>query len=289
MTEPEAPRGDAQALIDYVESTEAIKSVTVTDLLVAINRVTGEMETLDTQAWAPSPRRASGTIHVHTAAAFVEVVKGHTDAAPLDQEGDPFLRAWNLYADVERHALVAVLNDDRGPVVGWRDHRVGLVLRPTPEWQHWKASQGLKNQEAFAEIIEEGLPEVRTPSAASMLELAQTFQATSSSRFRQGGRLRDGRRQFLFEEDGTASAGESGELSLPDEFKLELRPFIGSAVVEVRARLKWRLRESKLSIGYQLVRPHEVEDEAFAHLVEVVAGGLDRKVIEGTPAPPVPG
>lgn len=229
------------------------------------------------------PERSSGLVCVHNAASFAAAV-GQRQVGPLFPV---------VYADEGTLDLVAVLNDDHGEVPGWRDYRVRLTLRRTPEWEAWRnldkatCNGAFLNQEAFAEFVEDHLGEIVAPSAADMLEMAQTFHATTSSKFRQGARLRDGRRQFVFEEDVDAKAGETGSLEIPGTVRIKVRLFVGGTPVETTARLRWRLREAKLTFGFKLDAPDELERTCWRQ--EIVAGveeALSLAAIAGVAPPP---
>lgn len=214
----------------------------------------------------PSPAMSRGEICVHNAVSFAAAVHQRklAEIVPV------------VYADETVLSLVAVLNDDHDVAPGWRDYRVRLALRRSPEWEAWRAVDrktcdgGLLTQETFAEFVEDHLADIVDPTAADMLEMAQTFHATVASNFMQGSRNRDGRRQFIFEEDIDAKAGESGEMVLPGTVRLRLRLFVGGGPVDTTARLRYRLREKKLTLGFKLDQPDDLERVTFTG--EVVAG-----------------
>lgn len=228
----------------------------------------------DPERTADAPRRPVATVQVHDAASFAAAVTRRQD----EENYTPV-----VYADEETLALVAVLNDDQHGRGGWRDHRVELALRRTVEWTHWKNADGrLLEQEDFAEFIEAGLTEIQDPPPATMLELAQTFQASTAGRFKGGTRLQTGVRQFLYEEEVDASAGPGGTIAIPETIKLAVRPFYGSDRYQVDARFRYRLRTGHLTLGYKLDRPHEVERSAFTAVRDGVAELLkDVDVIAG--------
>lgn len=226
------------------------------------------------------PLRSKGTIRVHTAESFVTAVESRGAAT--------------VYTDDGANALVAVLNDDALGAPGFRDYRVALELRPTPEWAAWKAGQGLGDQQRFAERIEDGELEIRDPAPATMLDIAQTFHASVGIDFRSGTRLANGQTQLVMVETIDSAAGPEGSVTIPEEFLLVMRPFLGSSPFEVRARLRYRVgRSSKpLEIGYTLVRPEEIERLAFEEVVELVEAALRADETDGAtfikgPAPEV--
>lgn len=253
------------------------------DALTLITPDGAHRHLIDLQPHEHQPRRARGTAKVHDATSFVEVLR---QRSLVDEATDG---GTILYADAEHHALVGIINDDGPDGPGWRDYRVELALRPTPEWAHWKAGQGLGEQERFALAIEAGEDEILDPPAGRMLEIAQTFHASIGSRFRQQGRLQDGQVQFLYEEDVEAKAGSNGDVVIPAEFLVEVAPFVGSTAVQVRARLRYRVGNGNLRIGYELVHPEKVEADAFdAVVAEVTAAAQQPPILGPAPSPATP-
>lgn len=243
---------------------------------------------IDNEATLAQPRRARGTIAVTDADSFIAAVEQRRlpDVTPT------------LYLDESKFALVAVLNDDHGDVAGWRDNRVQLVLQETPEWARWKAAdRHWLTQEQFATLIEDSVKDFVTPDAATMLELAQNFQATTNARFQSGQSLRTGARTIGYTEEIEAQAGKEGALTIPETFELGLRPFYGAvnrkqgepevwedARFRVIVNFKFRLREAKLELGAWLDEPEERRRHAWRLMAERVGEGLQIKALAG-PAP----
>lgn len=228
------------------------------------------ISTLDHERFNDRPRRPVANVQVRDAAGFTAAVQQRK------------FQAFAVYADDESMALTAILNDDYGQTAGWRDNRVVLALRPTPEWTHWKSLDGsLVDQKAFALHVEDGLKEIIRPSAADMLDLAQTFQATTAAKFKGGQRLATGERQFTYEEDIDAKAGSAGQVAIPDTFTLRISPFFGAAAVDIDARFRFQLRAAELKLGYKLDRPDDVARQAFRTCVEDVAEALDVEPVNG--------
>jgi uncharacterized protein YfdQ (DUF2303 family) len=190
-----------------------------------------------------------------------------------------------IYADLYRFEFVSVFND-ASPVEGaaWGDHRAVLTLKATPEWNHWIGPNGqMLSQEAFAEHIETGADEVVSPSGAEMLELAQTFHAKNNVAFKQATILASGERQFAYEETIAAKAGQTGQLTIPKEFELGIAPFEGTDKYKVVARLRYRIREGALSIGYKLDRPELVQRAAFDDVAGRISNAADLSLLAGLP------
>lgn len=245
----------------------------------------------DCEVLLDHPRRARGEIKVRSAKGFIDAVTQRWPVgAPVPgdivqaeiAEGQLIADApVAIYADDATQTLVAILNDDWRSTAGWRDLRVVLDVRKTEEWVHWTASSGkLLEQSAFATVIEDGYLEIKTPSPAVMLRIAESFEATVGVTFKKGSAVRDGAQQYVYEEKIDASAA-GGSIEIPESFSIAVAPFIGSPKYEVKAALKTRLVSGKFSIGYTLERPHEVERWAFRDIASEVAAQLELTAIEG--------
>src|SRR5207237_5067343 len=125
--------------------------------------------------------------------------------------------------------------------------------------------------------------DITFPDAADLLEIAQTFYASTKADFRSGTRLSSGEVQFQYVEETQASAGRNGELSIPTKFDLRIAPFQGEERCALQALLRYRVREGNLAIGYELVRPDDVERDAMELIAERLRTTIAR-VYLGSPA-----
>lgn len=238
------------------------------------------VEVDDLERLQDHPNRMRGTVEPITAESFVAYVNRHANEQST------------VWWDEVAGTVEAVLNDHAGAehFAGWADHRAVLRLRSTPEWDFWTKMDGvLVSQEQFAEHIEDGARELVEPDAATMLEVAQTFHATTQVQFRQATRLQSGTAQFVYDEEQQAKAGKAGSLSVPTEFVIALSPYIGEAPYRVTARLRYRVRSGGLAIGYKLDRPDRVRRDAVSQIAERMAGGLSDQVqiFAGRPKAPL--
>ena len=225
-----------------------------------------------------NPIRKTGTRRVHTAASFVDYL--------ADQNQGSATKVW---VDNTTFAAVAVIND-HDAFAGFGDHRLVLKLEATESWKAWAKADGqLLDQSTFAELIEDNAPDVVDPAAAVMLELAQSFQAKTKVDFESSQQLANGRRALQYKETVDARAGQKGEIEIPAEFKLALKPFVGTDPYAVTARFRYRINGGHLQIGYKLNRPAEVQRAAFGDIVDAIRTGLgelaaDVVILDGTPS-----
>ena len=220
-----------------------------------------------------TPPRKSGTTTVRDADSFRKYYEKHADT---DTE---------VYANVERLSVTAVLDAHTADTARWGGHRLLLALAKTDAWGQWTSHDGkLMGQEQFAEFLEDHLAELVEPDAATMLEIAQSFQAASKVDFQSGTRLATGQRQFAYVETTTAKAGQKGQLTIPETFIIGLVPFEGSAPYKLTARLRYRIVDTQLRIGYKLERPADTLTAAFQDVVNEIDEAIEQPVMNGTPA-----
>ncbi|WP_432846014.1 DUF2303 family protein [Amycolatopsis sp. CA-161197] len=190
-----------------------------------------------------------------------------------------------VWADLNAGTVTAVLDDHaHSDRAGWRRHTVTLDLQPDPDWQEWEAAdKKLMGQAEFAEFLEQRLHTIASPPAADLYEVAVSLQATRSASFRSGVRLANGDTQVAYDEETTAKAGSKGNLEIPDSFTVRLAPFAYTDPVEVVAKLRYRIEQGRLKIGFVLIQPHVKRRDAFASIVGRLRDEL--KLSDGTALP----
>ncbi|MCL2089880.1 MAG: YfdQ family protein [Micrococcales bacterium] len=223
------------------------------------------------EAAAVHPKRKTGTVRLHDADAFVTYVARHATGST------------EVFASVDDLDVVAVIDSDAVTTAGRKDHVARLTLKTPPAWAAWTSVDGkLLDQVAFAELVEGHLGDVVEPDAATLLEIVTTFTAKKGLDFQQATRLSDGQTRLVYSETVAASAGQKGELAIPERVALALAPFRGVAPFRVTARLRVRIGQAGLGIGLVFDELDKVVETAFGDVVDQVRGGL-----ADTPAAPV--
>lgn len=234
-------------------------------LVVKVVRHDERIETVDLEHTLVAPRGHRGDATIYEPADFVGYV--NRLATP----------ATTVWADPDAATITAVFDDhEDGITPGWRRHRATLAIRRDPEWQAWKsASSKLGSQEWFAEFIEDHLMTITDPDPATMLEVATSFQASRSGSFERGTRLQTGDVQLRWSETTSASAGTKGHLEVPERFTIRVAPYLGVEPVDLAARLRYRINDGTLHIGFSLHRPDLAELQAFDDIRSMVDGGTE--------------
>lgn len=226
-------------------------------------------QTVDVSKWLETPVRSkAGRRVVRDEDSFIALVQrfGHGSDAIV-------------FADTDTYDVEAVLDEDTDELnPNWREHRVVLDLIVTDEWREWVENDGkLMTQTQFAEFIELHLDNIAEPTAADMLELAQSLSATMDGRFESRVRLQSGQRHFVYSENITPQAGTNGELEVPDQFTLGLTPWQSrpGAPFRVTAKLRYRIENGQLRLGWKLVDHMRILDAAFLNdIVKPIKDGL---------------
>lgn len=192
---------------------------------------------------------------------------GHYDGDGVHAEYLHGCGELELWADIDRRTVKAILDGGKG----LRKHTATLQLAISREWSEWASIDGkLLKQAEFAQFLEDHISTIGHPAGGILLDVAQTLQATTSTQFKQQAILANGQRQFRWEETVEARAGQSGELQIPNELVLVLRPFQGSDPVQITARFRFQIREGVLTLGVKLAEPDLALEAAFAQVISDV-------------------
>lgn len=275
MSEDTSAVGDMQAVIDTAVAAVEPVPIEGGDPLAFVVPQGAIVHIVDPEKFQPTPNRKHGSFLFHDAASLVSFVNTH----------DARNGSAAVFACLDTAAFVAVLNGPTTDRAGWGDLRATLRLKETPDWREWVSHDGdLMTQVDFAEFVEAQMGVVVDPPAADLLEMASTFEATSSAVFRSALRLQNGQRQLRYEENVDARAA-GGAIEVPEWLTLILQPFEGGDCYEVKARLRYRLNSGQLRIGYTLNRPDRVRRAAFDDIADEIAGQAQGATLyRGSPA-----
>lgn len=222
------------------------------------------------------PKRKTGTTVVDDLDSFVRYFGKHSDAAS------------ELYVNVKKRTITAVLDAHTQGGARWGEHQLVLQLTTADKWNDWIGmNRKPMTQVEWAEFLEDHADDVREPDAATMLEIANTFQAATKITFKSSIALSNGSQRLQWEEDTTASAGSTGNLEVPKTFLIGVAPFDFAAAFKVWARFRYRISGGKLAVSYLLDDPDAVVRDAVLDIVEKLEQALTPEVEEGQePAQP---
>lgn len=229
----------------------------------------GEIVIDDTDDYATKPRKVSREAKAADAGSFL---------AYLDRRHAESRDGLEVWADLDNLTVIAVLDGHDG----WRQDRLTLALRRSPEWIAWTERSGkLSSQLAFADFIEDQLSVIADPDGATLLEIVQSMQGSTKVQWQSADWLDNGARAFQWVEEVEAKAGRKGKLEIPSRFTLGLRPFVGSEAFKVVANLRYRIQDGVLSVGFKLPELDRVVEQAFADVVAQIDAGLTVPIFNG--------
>lgn len=267
MTEPTnnivtAAADLARRSVDAPRTTSADN---VTPLLIERLREDERIDVQSLEEFLAAPLRPRGSAIVHDPRDF---------AGYVNRLGDE--EHTTIWAHLEGSRIVAVLDDHADQeAAGWRSHTITLSMQDDPDWQAWMKLDGkLVTQADFADFLEGQLHTIVDPPAADMLEVASTFQAKRKVSFRQATRITSGDVQLAYDEETEAKTGK-GTIDVPRQFRIRLSPWTTADPVELTARLRYRITDGTLGIGYALLRPDRAKRDVFDAVVGTVRAGTE--------------
>ena len=254
-----------------------------TDAALKAGAATGEPKQAGNQpgtyAVVPEGYKVESLQHLQLAPAIIHEKRQLADLTSflsyVERFGD---NETTVYADPESSRLVAILDHPGAGNPRWEIHKANYDCPLSRSWLAWtKRDSDWMPQDEFAEHIENNLPDIlvpsehqNAPSGADMLEIARTLQAKREANFRSGVRLENGDFQISYQEETQGSAGMNGQLEIPEAFYLGLPVYKNGDHYQVKARLRYRIREGVLRMRYELYRPEDIKDQSFEDVVQTV-------------------
>ena len=226
---------------------------------------------------AQKPPRPKALVRLRDTASFIRYFNDHK--APRSR----------VYASMEPASFLAVfdefldsdgVDDNIDETADWREFRASFEVPASREWKLWhKANKTPMGQLAFAEFLQDNLPDVVTPDGTELLEMALKFEASQSGSFIAAQRLQDGSHNLAWKADNNAS----GSVKLPEQITLSIPVFENDEPTELHARLRYRVKEGTLTLWYELIRPHKVLEAAFRETWARIENDAGAVILLGSP------
>lgn len=211
-----------------------------------------------------------------------------------------FVDYWNRFADenstifydTEKHQFLGILDYHESGVrfAGEADyantsdnrprhglHRVVYNCPKTVEAKRWLENSGKRMpQMDFAQFIEDGTPEIVSPPASEMMEVATTLSAVNKVNFSSGVRLDNGAVSLKYQEEIQGSAGASGQFSIPSKIAIAVLLFRGDTEgYKLEANFRYRIEGGKLVLWYDLIRAHVALEDAVKAIANTIREGIN--------------
>lgn len=273
MSTPIEDRTEASAVALLAQQAAEVRELEPGRIYASLG-ANGEIKFADTDKWADHPRQVTGARTVTDAASFVAYVNRHKIAGT------------EVFAYTPGSTVVAVIDshEGSGKPAGWRAHHLTLSLEHTKAWDAWMAHDlsqtpnGWFGQQEFAEFIEDRALDVIDPDQARLIDIATKFEAKKGADFGSAIRTDSGEVRFNYTETIKASAGQKGDIEIPKQLKIALRPYVGGPIYYLFAQFRYRINANGLLLGYAIERPENILDAAFADIVTEIREGRTDKV-----------
>lgn len=235
----------------------------------------------DDEKLLPAPARKRAKIKTNDADSFIGYVKRHGSPTNCTIWGTADYQAGDV-------GFLAIINDhgDDADKAQWRDHTARFAPTFSTEWKRWISSNKTPmTQAAFAAFIEDNLKDItggeNSPSGAQMLEMALSFEANQDMRFKSAIRLQNGGVQMAFTQDDDSQT--LAKMQMFERFAVGIPVFWAGDAYRIEARLRYRVREGKLSFWYELMREDKTLEAATTELITKIRDGAGMPFFFGDP------
>ena len=240
--------------------------------------------------WRAVPERRRSSLVLRDQVSFTAMVNRNKTPATI------------ILANDEGPALMAILDYHAvGPegTPGWCEDRLTYALETSTEWGVWKGTEGKTySVPEFSEFIEEHLVDVLDPGAAgestrefaskmgvqlatpaNLLTLSKGLSVRQNLNVSQAVNTATGEAQISFEQRNDPS--QQGMLSVPGAFVIGIPVFYNGPAYQIPVRLRYRVRESRLSWSLVPYRLEKAFEHAFSEAIAQVAAATEVTVIRG--------
>lgn len=165
----------------------------------------------------------------------------------------------------------------------WGKVIADLQLIESEEAGRWRKADGVyMKQLDFAEFCEQNLQTFVAPASATVLEIAETFQAKKTVDFQNATRLTNGAIKLKRDEQIVATAGEQADVLVPDKVTLAMPLFKFGPTYQRQARLRYRIKDDAVVLSFLQVEPEQAIEHAFAAVVAEIEEALEMPLFYGS-------
>lgn len=191
--------------------------------------------------------------------------------------------ATRLFVDVNAARLTADLDYHKpASAQSQRAHLARYDMPRAEEWKRWNDIDGKSIPQAqFAEFLEENLDDIVDPAGAAVLEVATRLQAKKKVEFDSGIRLQDGAVQLTYREETDTG---KGQMVIPSEIMLGIPVFFGGDRYKLKAFLRYRIEEGKLTFKIVIHRKAFIVQDAVREAAAAVATATELVALFGATA-----
>ncbi len=161
-----------------------------------------------------------------------------------------------LYGSPDAFSMMAILDDNAPDMPHWREHKAGLSLKKSPEWNEWMAACGKGlSQRDLADFLDAHIEQIAEPDASDLLSDIRTIHISTNTRVEsvqhEGGDI-----AFSYATE-TAAGTKTERGKIPSKLILLIAPFRSWKPVQMTVMLTYtHTREKELLF---VMRPHQAD------------------------------
>jgi hypothetical protein len=259
-------RGDVEVALDLADGAHVSQTFPTADggslLFVGKDLRAERIAPLDPAL----PARVSQTETVVEPASFIDYITQFKSPTAICR------------ASLSRNSIEAVLDyhgrareTDDGAVPQPLTHTVKLLCPFDLDYAKWRAmfGKGL-NQQDFAELLEDMVHTISEPAVADLMEAINDLKIDREVRFKSGRNDRNGTVQITYEEIDAEGTSTGGRVTLPQEVKIVVAVFQGAELVEIVAKLRYRMDKGAVAFILAVPGLDKVERDQFRRIGEKV-------------------
>lgn len=286
---------DLQAMHDLVAGQLAPRIVDAKRGAVVVVRDSEgneSLEALDPHVHDTVPERARGTSTHDTLESLIAHAQRHKSSETVAHCAIAGDRPSIVVVYNAQPAEAAAAGGSRG---AWRDHRAVYAFPFSQQWRRWVNAAAKTHSVAdFAALLEDGIGDVRAPDASApqlpgvtyaapsdLLTLASGLQVNVEQIVVENRTLSNGTKTIQFAEKHSDAKGEP--LRVPTGFLLGIPVFLGGPPYAVPVRLRYAVREGRISWAFAL---HDVDAalrDAISAAANTFGGQTQVPVFYGQP------
>lgn len=271
---------ETQAIIDLASSIQPTRHDNAHISRVALPPG-WKLEERDDEKLYSTPVRKKGTIHIDDRDSFIEYINIHK----IDDQTNIYCQADYKESKV---GFKCIINDHAGTADGqaWRDHQAHYEPLFSEEWKRWTLNDDKEfNQIEFARFIEDNRDDIASvqgmPSGSELLEMAISFEANQDLRLKSHIRLQNGGVNLNFVQDDDDQT--LVKMKMFEKIAIGIPVFWNGDAYQITARLRYRVREGKLTFWYELIRSDKVLEDATKTLINKIKTDTNVKLYYGRP------
>lgn len=243
-----------------------------------------EFKEIDEENLLMHPRRKKGNASLKDSESFINYINRH--------KNHPYT---TIYCDQDysqsKVNFTCIFNDHAYQSQGgeysypsWRDFTAKYTPKFSEEWNRWVGGNKRQfTQLEMAEFIEENLSDIAAaegmPTGSELLEMATSFEANQDMRLKSAIRLQSGgvNMNFVQDDDGQTLV----RMKLFEKIAIGIPVFWGGDAYQIAARLRYRVKEGRLTFWYELIRSDKVLEHATKELIKKIESGTSVPLFMG--------